>query len=68
MQEKKWGKNFAFNDVEPTKKEILIKESFERNFLGKLDLEWEYVQPAALDRYLSKLMSLFRRRKDFVDE
>lgn len=67
-QRKKWGKYTSFNDVEPTKKEIPIKESFEKNFLSKLDLEWEYVKPAALDRGLSKFLSLFRKRKNFPDD
>ncbi len=65
---KKTCKWFSFNDVEPTKQEIPIKKSFEKNFLSKLPLEWEYEKPAALDRYLSKLLSLFRKRKNFVDE
>ncbi|MBP5697379.1 MAG: hypothetical protein J6X11_12140 [Treponema sp.] len=62
------GKHNFFNDVEPTKKEIPIKESFEKNFLSKLDLEWKYEKPFLLDRGLSKLMSLFRKRKDFSDD
>lgn len=62
------GKSFLFNDVEPTKQEIPIKESFEKNFLSKLPLEFEYQKPAALDRFLSKLITtLFRPRKNFVD-
>ncbi len=62
------GKHNFFNDVEPTKKEIPIKKSFEKNFLSKLDLEWKYEKPFLLDRALSKLMSLFRKRKDFSDD
>lgn len=61
------GKYNSFNDVEPTKKEGPIKESFEKNFLDKLPLKYEYVEPSALDRNLSKFMSLFRKRKNFVD-
>lgn len=61
------GKYISFNDVEPTKKEIPIKESFEKNFLSKLPLEWEYEKPAAIDRFFSKFLSLFRKRKNFVD-
>lgn len=64
----KGGEMFPFNDVEPTKNEIPIKESFEKNFLSKLPLEWEYVKPAAIDRRLSKLLSFFRKRKNFSDE
>ncbi len=65
---KKWGSYTSFNDVEPTKAEIPIKESFERNFLAKLPLEFEYQKPAALDRFLSKLITtLYRPRKNFVD-
>ena len=62
------GKYISFNDVEPTKNEIPIKESFEKNFMSKLPLEWEYERPAAIDRKLSKLLSLFRKRKNFSDE
>ncbi len=62
------GTQKAFNDVEPTKQEIPIKESFEKNFLAKLPLEWEYKKPAALDRFFSKLLSLFRKRKNFIDD
>lgn len=65
---KKGGEMFSFNDVEPTKKEIPIKESFEKNFMSKLPLEWEYVKPTAIDRRLSKLLSFFRKRKNFSDE
>lgn len=61
-------KSHAFNDVEPTKQEIPIKESFEKNFMSKLDLEWEYEKPFLLDRGLSKFISLFRKRKDFSDD
>ncbi len=61
------GKYKSFNDVEPTKMEGPIKESFEKNFLSKLPLEYEYFEPAALDRNLSKFLSLFRKRKNFVD-
>ena len=62
------GKSIPFNDVEPTKEEIPIKESFERNFLAKLPLEYEYQKPAALDRFLSKLLTtLYRPRKNFVN-
>lgn len=66
-QAKKDCKGYNFNDVEPTKKEIPIKESFEKNFLSKLPLEWEYEKPAAIDRFFSKFLSLFRKRKNFVD-
>lgn len=62
------GKHNFFNDVEPTKQEIPIKESFEKNFMAKLPLEWEYEKPAALDKGLSKFISLFRKRKNFTDE
>ena len=62
------GVSKLFNDVEPTKKEIPIKESFEKNFMSKLPLEWEYKRPAAIDRNLSKILSLFRKRKNFSDE
>lgn len=62
------GKHKFFNDVEPTKQEIPIKKSFEENFLSKLDLEWKYEKPAALDRGLSKFISLFRKRKAFPDD
>lgn len=65
--EKKWSEYISFNDVEPTKKEVPIKESFEKNFLSKLPLEWEYKKTAVLDRGLSKLLSLFRKRKYFTD-
>ncbi|MBR4385004.1 MAG: hypothetical protein IKP51_00610 [Treponema sp.] len=68
INRKRWGKYTSFNDAEPTKKEIPIKKSFEKNFLSKLDLEWEYEKPFLLDRGLSKLMSLFRKRKDFSDD
>ena len=68
IYKKKWGKYISFNDVEPTKAEIPIKESFERNFLSKLPLEWEYQEPAALDKFLSKLLTtLYRPRKNFID-
>ena len=66
-QRKRWGKYTAFNDVEPTKQEIPIKKSFEKNFLSKLPLEWKYEKPAALDRGLSKFISVFRKRKNFTD-
>lgn len=62
------GISKLFNDVEPTKNEIPIKESFEKNFMSKLPLEWEYVKPAAIDRRLSKLLSFFRKRKNFSDD
>ena len=65
---KEGGKYTLFNDVEPTKKEIPIKESFERNFLSKLKLEWEYVEPADLDKWLSKFLTFFRKRKNFPDD
>lgn len=68
IHRKRWGKYTAFNDVEPTKQEIPIKESFEKNFMSKLDLEWEYEKPFLLDRGLSKFISLFRKRKDFPDD
>lgn len=54
---------FSFNDVEPTQQEIPIKESFERNFLDNLPLEWEYVDPGTLDKTLSKIHSIFRKYK-----
>ena len=62
------GKFNSFNDVEPTKQEIPIKKSFEKNFLSKLPLEWKYEKPAALDRGLSKFISVFRKRKNFIDD
>lgn len=67
-QRKRWGKYTAFNDVEPTRQEIPIKKSFEKNFLSKLDLEWKYEKPFLLDRGLSKFISLFRKRKAFSDD
>ncbi len=65
---KMWGKYIPFNDVEPTKKETPIKKSFEKNFLSKLNLEYEYVKPADLDIWLSKFLSFFRKRKNFSDD
>ena len=65
---KKWVAYTGFNDVEPTKKEAPIKESFERNFLSKLPLSVEYIKPAAIDRGLSKFLSFFRKRKNFPDD
>ena len=58
---------FSFNDVEPTQQEIPIKESFEKNFLSKLPLEYEYVDPGNLDRNISKFLTIFRKRKNFQD-
>ena len=64
----KHTKHYFFNDVESTKLEIPIKKSFEKNFLSKLPLEWEYQEPAALDKFLSKLLTtLYRPRKNFID-
>ena len=68
VYKKKWGKFVSFNDVEPTKLEIPIKKSFEKNFLSKLPLEWEYQKPAALDRFISKVLTtMYRPRKNFID-
>ncbi|MBQ2206995.1 MAG: hypothetical protein II413_07290 [Treponema sp.] len=68
IRPKKNCKWFSFNDVEPTKQEIPIKESFEKNFLSKLDLEWKYEKPSCLDRGLSRFLTLFRKRKAFPDD
>lgn len=62
------GKYISFNDVEPTKQEIPIKESFEKNFLSKLALEYEYIKPAEIDMKLSKFLTFFRKRKNFIDD
>lgn len=60
---KKWQENFSFNDVEPTQQEIPIKESFEKNFLERLPIECEYVDPGNLDRIISKILTVFRKNK-----
>lgn len=62
------GRTYPFNDVEPVKKEFPVKESFEKKFLSKLSLEWEYQDPVFLDKSISKIMSFFRKRKNFIDE
>lgn len=62
------GKYVSFNDVEPTKIEIPIKKSFEKNFLDILPFEWTYVEPASIDKRISKILSFFRKRKNFSDE
>lgn len=61
------GAYISFNDVEPTKTETEIKESFEKNFLDKLYINYEYQKPSLLDSFLSKFLSLFRKRKNFID-
>lgn len=67
ITKKEDGKTFGFNDVEPVKKELPVKESFEKNFMSKLPLEWEYQEPARLDKAISKILSFFRKRKNFPD-
>nr|MCR5063580.1 hypothetical protein [Treponema sp.] len=53
----------SFNDVEPTEEETKIKESFEKNFLAKLPLETEYVDPGNLDKNLSKILRFLKKWK-----
>lgn len=54
---------YSFNDVEPTEEETKIKESFEKNFLAKLPLETEYVDPGNLDKNLSKILRFLKKWK-----
>lgn len=57
------GIGSPFNDVEPNEEQEKIKESFERNFLDSLSLDWEYVDPGSLDRIISKIMRSYKDNK-----